>query len=114
MSALPWMPLYVADYLADTGHMTTVQHGAYLLLIMHYWRLGGLPNDDAQLAQICRMNAEEWTAHKPLLESLFSDGWKHNRIEAELTEAARISAAGQAGGRASAEARRKRTVVERS
>jgi uncharacterized protein YdaU (DUF1376 family) len=113
MSALPWMPLYVADYLADTGHMTTVQHGAYLLLIMHYWRHGGLPNDEAQLAQICRMNADEWTTHKPLLKSLFSGGWKHRRVEFEMTEAARVSAAGRAGGLASAEARRKRTTVER-
>lgn len=115
----PWMPLYVADYLADTGHLTGAEHGAYLLLIMHYWANAGLPDDDDRLARIARMTDKQWVKSKPIIAEFFSPGWKHARIEFELTEAARISAAGRAGGVASGESRRqrktndKRTTVER-
>lgn len=81
----PWMPLYVADYLADTGHLTTVEHGAYLLLIMHYWRHRGLPNDDAQLARIARLNPPLWDGMRETIRAFF-DGttWTHSRIDREL------------------------------
>lgn len=91
-----WMPLYVADYLADTGHLSALEHGAYMLLIMHYWQKGGLPDDDRRLAQICRMSAEEFDAHREVLADFFADGWTHPRIEEELEAANEIAAKARA------------------
>lgn len=87
MSA-PWMPFYVADYVADTQHLSTIEHGAYLLLIMHYWRCGGLPSDERQLQRICRMTTREWAASRDTLAAFFEDGWRHGRIEKEREKAA--------------------------
>lgn len=51
----PWMPLWIGDYLKDTSHLCAAEHGAYLLLIMHYWQTGSLPTEDRHLAMIARM-----------------------------------------------------------
>ena len=107
----PWMPLYVGDYLGDTGHLTTTQHGAYLLLMMHYWRTGELPDDDRQLSKIAKLPLKTWCDYRATLQDFFYDGWKHKRIEAELEKMMRVSAkraiAGQKGGIGSALARMK-------
>lgn len=87
----PWMPLYVADYLADTGHLSAAEHGAYMLLIMHYWTNGGLPDDERRLARIARMSEDEWRAARDELASFFQDGWRHARIDAELAKSEEIS-----------------------
>ena len=77
----PWMPFYVRDYLGDTSHLSTVEHGAYLLLIMHYWLNGGLPADDTKLARIARLPLAEWAARSgyTLLSSFDGRRWQHKR-----------------------------------
>lgn len=87
----PWMPLYIADYLADTAHLTAAQSGAYLHLIMHYWQTGNLPEDDLSLARIARMTAVEWKRHRETVAGFFHDGWRHKRIDAELAHAEEVS-----------------------
>jgi uncharacterized protein YdaU (DUF1376 family) len=67
-----WVPIYIADYLADTCRLTTEQHGAYLLLIFDYWRNGALPDDDAVLAQVCRLTPDAWSMHRALLRGFFT------------------------------------------
>jgi uncharacterized protein YdaU (DUF1376 family) len=107
----PWMPLYVGDYLGDTGHLTTTQHGAYLLLMMHYWRKGELPDDDKQLSKITKLPLKVWTEYRETLQGFFYEGWKHKRIDAEIYKTESISekrkAAGFKGGIRSALGRMK-------
>ena len=98
------MPLYIGDYLADTAHLNAAEHGAYLLLIMHYWQKGSLPDDDCKLASIARAFPEQWSSMKATISEFFDGGWKHPRIDAELakSEAAyqRRAEAGRKGGTA--------------
>lgn len=116
----PWMPFYVADYLADTRRLSMAEHGAYCLLIMEYWRNGGLPDDERKLARIVGATAEEWADVRDNVAELFQDGWRHKRIDAELaksrdkSEAASASAKKrwQSKGRASAEPNAMRTHSE--
>jgi uncharacterized protein YdaU (DUF1376 family) len=88
---LRWMPLDVADYRADTAHLGALEHGVYLLLIMHYWQTGSLPDDDEKLARICCCTRTEFRRVRSTVEAFFLPGWKHKRIEQELEKARKIS-----------------------
>lgn len=90
MSNRAWMPLHIADYLADTGHLTATEHGAYLLLIMHYWQNGHLPENERVIARIAKLTPEQWEESRDMLAMLFGPGWKHKRIDAELSKADEI------------------------
>ncbi|TAV98485.1 DUF1376 domain-containing protein [Rhizobium ruizarguesonis] len=90
MSNRAWMPLHIADYLADTGHLTATEHGAYLLLIMHYWQNGSLPENERVIARIAKLSPEQWDESREMLAMLFGPGWTHKRIDAELSKADEI------------------------
>lgn len=87
-----WMPLWIGAYLADTQHLTRDEHGAYLLLIMAYWRNAGpLVADDKRMSAICKATQKEWKGGlRESMSEFFEeiDGfWHHRRIEKELSDA---------------------------
>jgi uncharacterized protein YdaU (DUF1376 family) len=108
MAALPYMQFYVAEYQADTMHLTAEEHGAYLLLIFNYWQTGK-PIPESRLQKISRVSSDRWADVEQSLIEFFveTDGcWKHERIEADLIAAKDSQAQRAAAGKASAEARK--------
>jgi len=100
-SADIWFPFYVGDYIADTMHLSAEEHGAYLLLIIHYWKTqNAIKNDKKTLKNISKINSKK-------LQNVLSffqekDGYFfHKRIEEEIAKAKAKSDA----ARKSAEAR---------
>lgn len=72
MAEFPALPLWTDAYLADTKHLSTIEHGAYLLLLMCMWRSKGkLPNNDKLLARYAGLTAGQWKRIKPILWPLF-------------------------------------------
>ncbi len=67
-----FMIFYVGDYIASTTHMSTLEHGAYLLILFHYWRTGTPPpDDDSRLARIARLSVTEWDTVRDTVRSWF-------------------------------------------
>jgi uncharacterized protein YdaU (DUF1376 family) len=103
-----WMPLYVADYLSATSRLTTEQHGAYLLLLMDYWKNGAPPDNDAVLAQITRLSPDAWSNARSMLEGFFqlsSGHWVQTRVESEMQKANHNKQSNSKRGKAGANAR---------
>ena len=68
---------------------------------MDYWTNGPLPDDDASLAQVTRMQLAAWKKSRPAIARLFqiADGeWRHKRIDEELAKASQFIAKQKANG----------------
>jgi len=87
-----WYPRYPGDYMRDTAHLSLTEHGAYNVLLDHYYATGGpLPDKHEALIRICRAY-EDWEkqAVKSVADSYFPincDGLRHNkRADKQLAE----------------------------
>ncbi|MBM2884074.1 DUF1376 domain-containing protein [Chromobacterium phragmitis] len=112
-----WMPLYIADYLADTSHLSTEEHGAYLLLLMNAWtNEGSLPANEERLRRITRMDRAAWEVSWPELKTFFyeeGDQLRHHRLDAEFERAQANVKQRSEAGKASAEKRRLEREAQR-
>ncbi len=115
MAAFPAMPLFTDAYLADTRHLTTEEHGAYLLLLMCTWRSRGcvLADNDKALARITGLTPARWRRMRPVIEAFFEleEGmWRQGKLTSVYADVskrvARNRASGAKGGRALAAKKR--------
>jgi uncharacterized protein YdaU (DUF1376 family) len=90
MSEPPFLPFYSGDYLKATEDLTTLEHGAYLLLLMTIWnKEGRLPNDAGRLARIAKMPLKHWRRIEGKILDFFEEVeggtlLRHERIDKEL------------------------------
>lgn len=114
MATIPYMQLYVADYLADTQHLTTEEHGAYILLLMNQWHTEK-PIPANRLARIARLSNERWTSVEITLNEFFDIDpetglWSHPRVEKELERVYAQSLKNSKAGKKSAKVRRAKAI----
>jgi uncharacterized protein YdaU (DUF1376 family) len=88
----PSWPFYIDDYERDTdGLRHALEHGAYFLLLKHYWKHGALPAGEDQLRKIAAVDTVQWRRLRPVLQHFFYDGWTHPRLERDLAAQQRFS-----------------------
>ncbi len=94
MADLPCMPFWTDAYLADTQHLTTEEHGAYLLLLFQAWRSHdcSLADDDDMLSRQAGVSIGKWKAMKPIIMSFWKldkrrKRWVQKRLKIEREKA---------------------------
>ena len=91
-----WYARYPGDYAQKTKHLSMIEHGAYALLLDHYYSTEKpLPACAMQLHRICMAFADaEKDAVHTILEQFFiltDEGYVNDRVEAELEKRNNIS-----------------------
>lgn len=96
------MPLNWADYWQDTGHLSALEHGAYINLIGAYWVNGGpLLADMERLQRMSKCTTKEWKQCSAAVLDFFDrdgDMYIHQRVDRELADAKQRFSRAQAGG----------------
>ena len=91
----PWFPLYVADFITDTTHLTAEETGAYLMLLMHHWERRALPNDDRLLCRLARVHPPRWQRIWGVLRQYFvpqgTGSWVNTRMVQEIIKSEELS-----------------------
>lgn len=99
-----WMPVYIGDYLGDTIELSAEEHGAYLLLLMHYWlKKGEIGDDVIRLARVCKVDEKTCSFILGYYFTHENGNYRNKRADIEMAnaESKRLAATenGKKGGR---------------
>ncbi len=114
-----WQKFYMGDYARDTGHLTLIEHGAYRMLLDHYYSTErALPPDQATLHRITRAARKaDRAAVERVVEQFFpigEDGLRHNkRADAEISKHAVQVESNRRTGKLGGRPRKTESVTDR-
>lgn len=121
-----WYARRYKDYAEKTAHLSLIEHGAYTLLLDHYYesrsksQAFALANGEANLNalfRVCRSQADdERDAIRSVVAQFFyigEDGYLHNAsADRELAKAANVSAARSEAGKEGAEKKKRKRETQ--
>lgn len=114
MAEFAALPLFTDAYMADTRHLTTLQHGMYLLLLMTAWRMPdcALLDDDVFLARLVGTEKHIWLKHKSTITAFWhlnhEGKWVQSRLLDERQFVHRMRTKNSNAGKVSALKRKNR------
>jgi len=90
-----FMPMFWGDLFANTLHLSTLEMGAYILLIGHAWEHKA-KIAVVDLQRVARVSNFQWHKVRPRLSQFFDtvtdpNNWIHDRVLSELAVAAELS-----------------------
>ena len=110
-----FMALYTGDYRRDTQHLSMMEHGCYLLMLMHCWdQRGPMPLDERRIFAICNARSnEEMGAARGVLAEFFTRmdyGHYNHRMQREIERANAISGVRSDAGKRGVQAKAKQLL----
>jgi uncharacterized protein YdaU (DUF1376 family) len=114
---LHYFQFNIGDYASHTRHLSRDEDLAYRrLLDLYYLREKPLPKDPATCARLILMSDCSSDVERVLNEffTLVEDGWSNKRADEEISKFHGKSEKAREAGKASAEARKQRTINDRS
>jgi uncharacterized protein YdaU (DUF1376 family) len=96
MAQFPGLMLWTDAWIADTVHLSRLERGIYIDLLVLIWRTPGcrVPNDDKWLAKHMRMNAKEVSQElRPIIREFCQCDGNHifqKRLQKEFVRAFKI------------------------
>ena len=104
MAEFPFMPFYWSDSMSKTVHLSTEEHGAYVLILATMWMHGGtLPDDDVKLARIARLSLGKWRRMAPTIRAFLTEcdgALTQKRLQDERKKSLEISGKRSANAKA--------------
>jgi Protein of unknown function (DUF1376) len=91
-----WFKFCAGDIVKGTLHMKADEFGAHVLLLIHYWEHGKLPDTDDDCAFVARMDRKRWrSTREKILARVAAECSQHTRRAPADDESARLHIATQ-------------------